>query len=123
VQTAASQGYVETIRKRRRAVPEVLSNNGNTVQFGRRIAINTVVQGSAADLIKVAMVRLHKRIIEEDRPMKMLLQIHDELVFEIPAEHVEAEAAVIREEMEGAMDLVAPLKVDVSWGENWYEAK
>jgi DNA polymerase-1 len=123
VHTAETRGYVETIRKRRRSVPEVRSNNGNTVQFGRRIAINTVVQGSAADLIKIAMVRLHRRIREESRPMRMLLQIHDELVFEVPTEHVETEAAIIREEMEAAMDLVAPLKVDISWGENWYEAK
>lgn len=123
VQTAQTQGYVETIRNRRRYVPEVLSNNGNTVQLGRRIAINTVVQGSAADLIKIAMVNLHRRIQTENRPMKMLLQIHDELVFEIPQEHLETEAAVIRHEMESAMQLITPLKVDIAWGENWYEAK
>ncbi|MBI1371311.1 MAG: DNA polymerase I [Phycisphaera sp.] len=123
VAEADDKGYVETICKRRRNVPEIRSNNANMAAFGRRIAINTVVQGSAADLIKLAMVQLHRRIHDEQRPMKMLLQIHDELVFEVPQEHVEAEAKIVRETMEGAMKLSVPLKVDVSWGTNWFEAK
>ena len=123
VQTAETRGYVETICKRRRPIPEVKSRNGNTAAFGRRIAINTVVQGSAADLIKTAMVQLHHRIKAEDRPMKMLLQIHDELVFEIPTEHVETESKIIHDMMTGAMQLSVPLKVDMAWGTNWFESK
>ena len=123
VHTAETKGYVETICKRRRPIPEVNSRNGNVQALGRRMAINTVVQGSAADLIKLAMVRLQRRIESEQRPARMLLQIHDELVFEVPAAEVEAEAEIAREEMTGAMELVVPIKVDAAWAENWMESK
>lgn len=123
VHTAETRGYVETICKRRRPIPEVKSRQANTAAFGRRIAINTVVQGSAADLIKTAMVGLHRRIQSEGRPLKMLLQIHDELVFEIPREHVEAESKIIHQAMTGAIALTVPLKVDMAWGPNWFESK
>lgn len=120
---AETDGHVETIAKRRRLVPEVNSNQANTVAFGHRIAINTVVQGSAADLIKMAMVRLHQRIQSESLPMKMLLQIHDELVFEIPQNKLKPMTSLIIKEMESAMDLRVPLKVEVSAGKDWFEAK
>jgi DNA polymerase I len=123
VEMAQTKGYVETIAKRRRAVPEIGARHPSIAALGRRIAINTVVQGSAADLIKTAMVRLHRRIRNEQRPMKMLLQIHDELVFEVPAEHAQAESQIVRQEMQDAMELIVPLKVDVAWGPNWFEAK
>jgi DNA polymerase-1 len=90
---------------------------------GERVAINSVVQGSAADLIKVAMNNIHRRIMREKRPSQMLLQVHDELVFETPASAAESEAAMIREEMTGAMQLATPLKVEVGWGKNWGELK
>ncbi len=123
VQMAELNGYVETLCKRRRAIPQIESENANTAAFGRRIAINTVVQGSAADLIKTAMIQIHQRIADEGRPMKMLLQIHDELVFEVPEENVETEAEVVRQIMSDAMPLSVPLKVDVKWGRDWYDAK
>jgi DNA polymerase I len=123
IEQASNRGYVETIAKRRRPVPQINARNAGLAGFGRRIAINSVIQGSAADLIKIAMVRLHRRIRDENRPMKMLLQIHDELVFEIPQAHAESEAHVIRHEMQNAMALAVPVKVDLAWGRNWFESK
>ena len=123
VETAESRGYVETISKRRRPIPEVHSRHGNRVALGKRMAINTVVQGSAADLIKIAMVRLHRRIRDERRPLKMLLQIHDELVFEVPRDAADAEAKIVRDEMTRAMELSVPLKVELATGSNWFESK
>ena len=122
VEMAETRGYVETICKRRRNIPEIKSNHPNIVGLGKRMAINTVVQGSAADLIKLAMVRLHHRIQTERLPMKMLLQIHDELVFESPQEHAEPMSKLVQQEMIGAMRLSVELKVDVSWGVNWFES-
>jgi DNA polymerase-1 len=87
------------------------------------MAINSVVQGSAADLIKIAMNRVYQRLKREGRPSKMLLQVHDELVFETPSDAVESEAAMVREEMTRAMTLKVPLKVEVGWAKNWQEVK
>ncbi len=123
IDKAQADGYVATILGRRRAIPEIDSTNGQTRQLGERLAINSVVQGSAADLIKLAMVNLHRRIVNESLPMKMLLQIHDELVFEAPAEQADESAAIIRHEMEHAMALSVPLKVDVGVGADWFNAK
>ena len=123
VEVAETRGYVETIMKRRRPIPEIRSNRANQQQLGRRMAINTVVQGSAADLIKRAMIDLQRRIEAEQLPLKMLLQIHDELIFETPADRVEDMRAIVVEVMTHAMDLCVPLKVDSSHGSNWYEAK
>jgi DNA polymerase-1 len=120
---AQSKGFVETILGRRRPVTEIHSNIVSLRNAAERIAINSVVQGSAADLIKVAMVSIHRRLKREKRPSRMLLQVHDELVFETPEKSVEAEAAVVREEMTGAMRLKVPLKVEVGWGKNWQEVK
>jgi DNA polymerase I len=123
VMEAQTHGYVKTILGRRRAVPEIRSNTLSIRNMGERIAINSVVQGSAADLIKVAMNNIHRRIKRENRPSRMLLQIHDELVFETPENVVEAEAEMIRQEMTSAIKLTAPLKVEVGWGKNWQEVK
>ncbi len=123
VQHATQHGYVSTILGRRRAIPEITSTNGNTRALGERLAINTVVQGSAADLIKLAMVNLHRRIADEKLPMKMLLQIHDELVFEAPKKEADNCAAIIQHEMQTAMDLKVPLVVELGRGRNWFEAK
>ena len=87
------------------------------------MAINSVVQGSAADLIKMAMLNIFRRLKEEKRPSKLLMQVHDELVFETPASQVESEAAMIKEEMNRAMKLKVPLKVEIGWGKNWQEVK
>jgi DNA polymerase-1 len=123
VTEAQSKGYVETILGRRRPIPEISSRIVSMRNYGERLAINAVVQGSAADLIKVAMVNVHRRIAREARPSRMLIQVHDELVFETPADRVEAEAAVLREEMTTAMQLKVPLKVEVGWAKNWQEVK
>ena len=120
---AQTQGYVETIQGRRRPIPEIQSGITSMRNYGERLAINSVVQGSAADLIKIAMVRIFDRLKKENRPSKLLLQVHDELVFETPFVGIEAEVAMIRDEMNGAMSLKVPLKVDVGWGKSWGEGK
>jgi DNA polymerase-1 len=123
VMEAQSQGYVETITGRRRAIPDIRSHVLATRNAGERMAINSVVQGSAADLMKIAMNRVYRRIRDEGRPSRILLQVHDELVFETPVSAVESESAMIRQEMAGAMQLKVPLKVDIGWGKNWQEVK
>ena len=123
VMEAQANGYVETILGRRRPVTEIHSNILSLRNAAERIAINSVVQGSAADLIKIAMVNIYRRIQKEKRPSRMLLQVHDELVFETPEKDVEKEAAMVREEMIRAMKLTVPLKVDVGWAKNWQEVK
>ena len=123
VESAKRDGQVETILGRRRRIPEIASRNRQTADLGKRLAVNTAVQGSAADLIKIAMINIHERVHTEDRPTRMLIQVHDELVFEVPRDAVEAEADMIRDEMVGAMQLDVPLKVDLAWGDNWLESK
>ncbi len=120
---AKAQGYVETVLGRRRRIPEIDSHNATRRSAAERLAISSVIQGSAADLIKRAMINIAVRIESENRPSKMLLQIHDELVFDIIAEHVETEKAMIVEEMISALEMRTPLKVDVGIGPNWMEAK
>jgi DNA polymerase-1 len=123
VMEAQSHGYVETMLGRRRPIPEISSNILSMRNMAERMAINSVVQGSAADLIKLAMRNVYSRLETEKRPSRMLLQVHDELVFETPATEAEADAAIIREEMTSAMKLDVPLKVEVGWGKNWQEVK
>jgi len=120
---AKEHGHVETILGRRRAITAINDRNGQQRQLAERLAINSVVQGSAADLIKVAMVNLQHRIEEESLPAKLLLQIHDELVVECPAEASQRIQGIIEEAMTGAMTLKVPLKVDVGVGKDWFEAK
>jgi DNA polymerase-1 len=123
VMQARAQGYVTTIMGRRRPIPDIDSRVLSQRRLSERMAINSVVQGSAADLIKLAMLNIHRRIKRENLKSRMLLQVHDELVFETPADATETEAAIVREEMVGAMKLNVPLKVDVGWGKNWQEVK
>jgi DNA polymerase I len=123
VMEAQSQGYVETILGRRRPIPEIHAHVVSVRNAGERMAINSVVQGSAADLIKVAMNRIYRRLKAENRPSRLLLQVHDELVFETPADAAEAEAEIVRQEMTSAIKLSVPLKVDIGWGKNWQEVK
>lgn len=123
VQEAMDKGYVETMGGRRRMIPELRSENGAQRSLGQRLAINSVVQGSAAELIKRAMVNLQRRIDADGLTMMMLLQIHDELVFESPADDAEKNAAIIKAEMESAMTLRIPLKVEVGVGKDWLETK
>jgi DNA polymerase-1 len=123
IEKAKADGYVQTILGRRRAIPGIHDRNGQVRALAERLAINSVVQGSAADLIKLAMVNLQSRIEREQLPAKLLLQIHDELVIESPAEHADAMAEVLVEEMRNAMELKVPLEVEPGIGEDWFGAK
>ena len=119
---AREKSYVTTLLGRRCAVPEINSKNGAVRGYAERNAINYPVQGSAADIIKVAMVRIAARLAEEGLQARMLLQVHDELVFDVPQAELEDVAALVRTEMEGAVDLSVPLLVEVGSGRNWREA-
>jgi DNA polymerase-1 len=123
IATARRDGFVRTIYGRRRPIPDIHSRNTGLRNQAERLAVNTVIQGSAADLIKVAMVRLQQRISSESLPLRMLLQVHDELVFEAPASEAERMAALVSDVMRSAIPLSVPLGVDVHIGENWLEAK
>lgn len=123
VQQASDHGYVSTLTGRRRAIPEIYATNRSRRSLGERLAINTVVQGSAADLMKAAMVRVQHRIDRDRLQLKMLLQIHDELVLEIPEALAEEHAEIVCEEMENAMSLRVPLRTEAGIGDNWMVAK
>ena len=123
VEIAREFGYVETIFKRRRYIPEIKDRNFNMRAYGERNAQNSPLQGSAADLIKVAMVRIHDALAAQRLESRMLLQVHDELVFEVPPAELEAMRALVREHMEGAALLRVPLVVDLGVGPNWLDAK
>ncbi|MBA3317150.1 MAG: DNA polymerase I [Gemmatimonadales bacterium] len=120
---AREQGYVETIFKRRRYIPEIRDRNFNMRAYGERNAQNSPLQGSAADLIKVAMTRIHAAIREEGLRSRMLLQVHDELIFEAPPEELERLQELVRSRMEGVVELRVPLVVDLGVGPNWLDAK
>ena len=119
---AHEKGYVTTLLNRRRFLPELKSDNRNVREFGERTAVNTPIQGTAADLIKVAMIRVSNRLREESWDSKMILQIHDELLFEAPKNELDRLAKMVKEEMEGAIELSVPIKVDVGNGKNWFDA-
>jgi DNA polymerase-1 len=119
---AYRQGYVTTLLNRRRYLPELKSDNKNLRDFAERTAVNTPIQGTAADLIKVAMIRISEKLKKDGWKAKMILQIHDELVFEAPREESERLSEVVKREMEGALRLSLPVKADVGTGKNWYEA-
>jgi DNA polymerase-1 len=123
VKLARSQGYVETLFKRRRYIPEIKDKNFNTRAFGERLSQNSPLQGSAADLIKIAMVRIHRGLRDEGLAARLLLQVHDELVLEAPEAEVEAVVPLVRRHMEGVTQLAVPLVVDVGVGDNWLDAK
>jgi len=116
------KGYVCTILGRRRAVPELRHQNRTVRQLGERLAVNSPIQGSAADIIKVAMINVHRRLHKESPASRMILQIHDELVIEMPESELLRVKTIIKEEMEGAVSLSVPLKVDIGYGMNWAEA-
>jgi DNA polymerase-1 len=120
---AREQGYVETIFKRRRYIPEIRDRNFNMRAYGERNAQNSPLQGSAADLIKVAMTRIHHAIRDQGLQGRMLLQVHDELVFEVPPEEVEQMSRLVRAHMENVVELQVPLVVDIGVGPNWLDAK
>ena len=123
VREAKDQGYVETLYHRRRYLPDINSRNYNIRSFAERTAINTPIQGSAADILKIAMIELDKRLKETGLQATMLLQVHDELVFEVPEKELESLDKLVKEVMEQAVSLHVPLFTDSSWGKTWYEAK
>jgi DNA polymerase-1 len=120
---AREKGYVETLLGRRRYIPEIRSRNPGVRGFGERTATNSPIQGTAADLIKLAMIKLHERLSANGTGAHMLLQVHDELLLEVREADVDATRAAVREEMEGAIVLEVPLKVDAGVGSSWYESK
>jgi len=119
---ARENGYVTTLLKRRRYLPNIGSNNSNIRSEAERAAVNTPIQGTAADLIKMAMIKIFERLKTDRLKAKMLLQVHDELVFEIPYDELDAVKTIVKNEMEGVYPLNVPLKVDINWGKNWDEA-
>ncbi|HFR3692236.1 TPA: DNA polymerase I, partial [Streptococcus suis] len=123
VREARDKGYVETIYKRRRELPDINSRNFNVRNFAERTAINSPIQGSAADILKVAMINLDKALTEAGLSTRMLLQVHDEIVLEVPMAELETVKAMVKETMESAIALSVPLIADENAGQTWYEAK
>jgi DNA-directed DNA polymerase len=123
VKIAKKDGYVTTILGRKRYIPEIKSKNFNIRSFGERIALNTPIQGSAADIIKLAMIKVYKRLKEEKVNAKLILQIHDELIIECDEKEKDIVKNILKESMENVYKLDLPLKVDVCEGRNWFESK
>lgn len=123
IREAKEKGFVTTLMQRRRYIPEITSRNFNLRGFGERTAMNTPIQGSAADIIKKAMIDVAERLENEKLRSKLLLQVHDELIFEVPKEEIEIMKQLVPEVMEQAIQLKVPLKVDYSYGPTWYDAK
>ena len=123
IDDAKANGFVQTLLGRRRAVPDINSRNRNTRQAAERFAVNTVLQGTAADMIKRAMIGIHARIKSEGRPLQMLIQVHDELVFDVQRSAADEQAEFVRSEMASALPLDVPIKVDIAWADNWLESK
>jgi DNA polymerase-1 len=123
IRDAQKEGFSETLFGRKRQVPELQHKDKMIQQAGRRIALNTPVQGSAADLMKKAMIDIWREIKKRGLESKMILQVHDELVFEVPDPEQDEVETLVKEKMENVFALKAPLKVHLSWGVNWAEAK
>ncbi len=123
VEDGQQNGYALTLMGRRRYLPELSASNAMVREFGKRAAMNTPVQGTAADIIKLAMVRVHEALRREGLKSRLILQVHDELLLECPPEEVEAASRILRESMEGVLTLSVPLSAEVHQGENWAEAK
>ena len=122
IHEAEQNGFVTTLLGRKRYLPDINSTNKNIAEFAKRTAINTPIQGSAADLIKVSMINLSQRLKEKRLKAAMILQVHDELVLEVPENELNAVITVVKDTMEGALELSVPLVVDVGYGQNWLEA-
>jgi DNA polymerase-1 len=116
---ARTLGYVETLLGRRRYIPEINSSNAQVRQAAERMAVNMPVQGTAADIMKLAMIRVHRRLEREGLRAKLILQVHDELMFELPVEETEVLKGIVLEEMPSALKLAVPLKVDIKTGYTW----
>ena len=123
VEEAKKNGYVTTMFGRRRPVPELSSSNFMQRSFGERVAMNSPIQGTAADIIKIAMIAVYRSLKEAGLKSKLILQIHDELVIETYPEEKDRVAQILKDEMQNAADLSVALEVDLHTGKNWYEAK
>ncbi|WP_010496360.1 DNA polymerase, partial [Ligilactobacillus acidipiscis] len=123
VEHAREEGYVETIFHRRRYLPDIKNKNYNIRSFAERTAMNSPIQGSAADIIKVAMINMDKKLAEKKMQAKMLLQVHDELIFEVPDEELTDFEELVKSVMDSAVDLNVPLKVECAHGKTWFSAK
>jgi DNA polymerase-1 len=122
IETARSKGRVTTLLKRNRYLPDINSKNRNIREAAERTAVNTPIQGTAADIIKLAMIRLYDAISAKGLRARMILQVHDELVFEAPPEEIITLEALVRKIMEGVIPLKVPVTVDINYGKNWAEA-
>src|SRR5699024_9658121 len=120
---AKRDGYVTTMLQRRRYLPEITSRNFNRRSFAERTAMNTPIQGSAADIIKKAMIEMDHRLEQEKLQTRMLLQVHDELIFEAPKDEIEMLKNIVPDVMEHTVHLQVPLDVDYAYGPTWYDAK
>ena len=120
---AEEKGFSETFHGRKRFLPDIKSNNRTIKSQAERIAVNSPIQGTAADIIKLAMINIDRRINEESLKSKMLLQVHDELIFDVPEDEFETMKALVRDEMENVVKLRVPLTVDVGFGVNWFDIK
>ena len=121
VKDAEKNGFTTTVFGRRRYIPEITSQNGNMRAFGKRVAMNAPIQGTAADIMKIAMIKVRDRLLKEGLDAKIVMQVHDELVVEAKDSDVNSVKTILREEMENAAKLSIPLTVDVSSGKNWLE--
>ena len=122
VADAGSCGYITTLFGRRRYLPELKSSNRNLRAFGERVAMNAPIQGTAADIIKIAMIRAYDRLKQEGLQAQLILQVHDELMVEAPEAEADRVAQILKQEMEGAAQLAVKLEVDVGIGKTWGEA-
>ena len=120
---AKENGYVETIFHRRRYIPELKSNNYMVRQFGARAAMNTPIQGTAADIMKIAMIKVYKALEESNLKAKIVLQVHDEMMIEAPENEKEEVKDIMKREMESAIQLKIPLVAEISEAKNWYDCK
>ena len=121
-ESAERDGYAVTLFGRRRFIPEILAANKTVKALGRRIAMNTPIQGTAADIIKIAMIRVYRRLKKELPEARLILQVHDELIVEAPADMAERAAHILEEEMERSAQLRVPLRAEAKCGKTWFEA-
>ena len=123
IEEAKSDGYVSTLFGRRRYLPELTSSNHMLRAFGERVARNMPIQGTAADIIKIAMIRVYNRLKSENMKSKLIMQVHDELIVESPDDEVEKASKILGEEMRNACQMKVELSADVHYGQTWYDAK
>ncbi|MBQ4563229.1 MAG: DNA polymerase I, partial [Lachnospiraceae bacterium] len=123
VSDAKEKGYVSTVFGRRRPVPEITSSNFMQRQFGERIAMNAPIQGTAADVMKIAMVRVDRELKKQGLKSRIVLQVHDELLLEVPYAEEEQVKTLVREAMMGAAEMAVPLEIEIQSGKSWFETK